>query len=188
MTDSEQIHAGKHAELVAGHLSGAEKRLTLRERALIGGRHAVMSGAAAILAYVPTKLLGSYDGFWSAITAIGVVQTQFGATRTTARDQFVGAALGGVIGVLVALFIGANLFDYTGAVLASILACWLLNVATAARLAGVTTTIILLVPHNGVTPEQMFVTRVSVVGWGVAVAIAVVWFGKLTGFTQAKAK
>jgi uncharacterized membrane protein YccC len=188
MTDSGKSPAGRHAEAVAGHLSGAEKRLTLRERALIGGRHAVMSGAAAILAYVPTKLMGLHDGFWSAITAIGVVQTQFGATRTTAQDQFVGAALGGVIGVAVALSVGADLIAYVGAVIASIVACWLLNVATAARLAGVTATIILLVPHLGVTPEQMFVTRISVVGWGVAVAIAVVWLGMLTGFTHAKAK
>jgi hypothetical protein len=32
------------------------------------------------------------EGFWAEIPAIAVVQTEFEAIRTTARDQFIGAA------------------------------------------------------------------------------------------------
>ena len=56
----------------------------------------------------------------------------------------------------------------------SMLACWSLNVSTAARLAGSTTTIIMLVPHTGSVGWMMF-SRVTEVGWGVAVGLSVVW-------------
>jgi len=134
-----------------------------------------MSTVAALAAYLPTQALGLREGFWAAITAIAVVQTEFGATRTTARDQFVGAAIGGVIGVAVVLATGQHIASYGLAAGLSVLCAWLLNVATAARLAGITATIILLVPHPGTSAERMMLSRVVEVGWGVAVAIAVVW-------------
>jgi uncharacterized membrane protein YccC len=143
-----------------------------------------MSAAAASLAYLPTQALGLREGFWAAITAIGVVQTEFGATRTTARDQFMGAALGGVIGVGASISVGHGLSSYTLAVVASVMTCWLVNIASAARLAGVTATIILLVPHVGATPAQMLMSRVSEVGWGVTIAIAVVWASIRIGLTD----
>ena len=42
------------------------------------------------------------------------------------------------------------------------------------RLAGVTATIILLVPHTG-SANQMFVSLVLEVGWDVCVSVAIVW-------------
>ena len=49
---------------------------------------------------------------------------------------------------------------------------WLVNVASAARLATITATIILLVLHQG-TAEHLVVSRMSEVAGGVLVAIAV---------------
>lgn len=63
---------------------------------------------------------------------------------------------------------------YALAVLLSILACWLVNVASAGRLAAITATILLLVPPVG-SVERMLGSRVFEVGWGVCVAIATVW-------------
>ena len=114
---------------------------------------------------------------WGAITAIAVVQTEYKAARTTARDQFVGAAIGGGIGVAVVAATGQHLVSYVVAVVVSVLASWMLNVATAARLSGVTATIIMVVPHAG-SPQSEMMARVSEVAWGLSVAIAVVW---LTG-------
>jgi uncharacterized membrane protein YgaE (UPF0421/DUF939 family) len=102
-----------------------------------------MSAAAALIAYLPARALGLQQSFWGAITAIAVVQTEFGATRTSARDQFTGAAIGGLIGVAIVSLIGQEVISYTAAVIVSITACWMLNVTSAARLAGVTTTIIM---------------------------------------------
>jgi len=85
------------------------------------------------------------------------------------------AAIGGLISVLIVSTGGQHLATYAAAVLMSMLACWLLNVSTAARLAGSTVTIIMLVPHVGTGGWRMMLFRVAEVGWGVAVAIAIVW-------------
>jgi uncharacterized membrane protein YccC len=180
-----KLRSTRRVKLLSAQLARVRKRLTLGLRARHGLQHALMSATAAILAYLPTQFLGLREGFWAAITAIGVVQTEFGATSTTARDQFAGAALGGLIGLAVTVFIGHGLPSYSLAVVISILACWLINIASAARLAGVTATIILLVPHVGVTPQQMLISRVVEVGWGVTVAIVVVWLSIRLGLTDA---
>ncbi|WP_173390179.1 FUSC family protein [Methylorubrum extorquens] len=150
------------------------KRLPLRRRFSGGLAHGVMSAVAAIVAYLPTQVLGLREGFWAAITAVAVAQTEFGATRSTARDQFTGAAIGGLIGLAAYLTLGPSLPTYAATVVLAILACWLVNVASACRLAGITATIILLVPHLGPV-ERMAGSRVLEVGWGVCVAIGTVW-------------
>lgn len=142
---------------------------------LTGGlTQGLTSTAAALLAYLPTKPLGLQEGFWGAITAIAVVQVEFSATRTSARDQFTGAAIGGLISAIIVGLAGSSLLAYAAAMTASMLVCWLLNVASAARLSGSTATIILLVPHTG-SVATMMLSRIAEVGWGVAVGIAVVW-------------
>jgi uncharacterized membrane protein YccC len=159
---------------LADQLARLQKRLPFGRRLTRGSGHGVMSAIAAIIAYLPTQALGLNEGFWAAITALAVAQTEFGAARSVARDQFVGAALGGVIGLCIYLAAGPGLVSYMAAVLLSILTCWLVNVASAARLAGITATIILLVPHLG-TPQQMLLSRVFEVGWGICAAIGTVW-------------
>lgn len=150
------------------------QRLPMRQRLVEGSEHGVLAVLAALAAYVPTQALGLREGFWGAITALAVVQSEFQVARTTARDQFTGAALGGIVGVGVALACGIHLASYALAILLAILIAWLLALPSAARLAAITATIILLVPHAG-TAEQMMVARVGEVAWGVIVGIGVVW-------------
>ena len=146
-----------------------------------------MSAAAALLAYLPAEALGLQQSFWGAITAISVVQTEYAATRSTARDQFTGASIGGVIGVCVDASTGQHLATYAVAVIVSVVICRILDVASAARLAAVTTTIIMIVPHVG-SPELTMVSRVAEVTWGVCVAIAVVWAVGLMGLANKGSK
>ncbi|MDR7038417.1 putative membrane protein YccC [Methylobacterium sp. BE186] len=160
--------------LLRDQLGRVAKRLPLRRRLSRGTAHGVMSACAAIVAYLPTQALGLREGFWSAITALAVAQTEFGATRSTARDQFTGAAIGGMIGLGTYLAAGPSLPSYALSVLLSIVACGLVNVASAGRLAAITATILLLVPHLG-SVERMLWSRVFEVGWGVCVAIVTVW-------------
>jgi uncharacterized membrane protein YgaE (UPF0421/DUF939 family) len=152
----------------------ASEPLSLRERLAGGATHGAMSVTAAILAYLPTKPLGLQEGFWGSITAIAVVQSELGATKSSARDQFTGAAIGGAISAVIVAVAGEHLATYALAVLLSVLACWLFKVASAARLAGSTATIILLVPHAG-SAGSMVLSRVAEVGWGVTVGLGVVW-------------
>jgi uncharacterized membrane protein YccC len=172
----------------ADHFNPARERLTdlnaslvrlrsaqpLLGRLAAGAHHGVISACAALLAFIPTHAIGLKESFWSAITAISVAQTEFRATQTTARDQFCGAAIGGLTGLCAFFTLGQNLVVYALAVVVAMLASWAVNVGSASRLAGITATIILLVPHVG-SPEGMFLARISEVGWGVCVAITTVW-------------
>ncbi len=164
------------ARLARDRLALLRKAIPVGERLGQGLVHGLMAATAAIAAYLPTQVLGLRGGFWGAITALAVVQTEFGAVRTTARDQVLGAAVGGAVGLVILLTLGQGLPAYGLAVVLAMLACWGANVASAARLAGVTATILLLVPHAG-SPERMLASRVFEVGWGITVALAVVWAG-----------
>ena len=142
---------------------------------MVGGlTQGLMSAVAALIAYLPTKPLGLNEGFWGSITAIAVVQTELSSTQTSARDQLAGAAIGGLISALLVLLAGQHIVVYAIAVVTSMAVCWAFNVASAARLAGSTATIILLVPHRG-SAQSMMLSRIAEVGWGVLVAITVVW-------------
>jgi uncharacterized membrane protein YgaE (UPF0421/DUF939 family) len=152
----------------------ASERLPLHERLLGGAAQGVMSVVAALIAYLPTKPLGLQEGFWGSITAIAVVQSETAASQSSGRDQFAGAAIGGAISAIIVTVAGEHLATYALAVVLSMLACWLFNIASAARLAGSTATIVLLVPHAG-SAGSMVISRVAEVGWGVAVGIAIVW-------------
>jgi uncharacterized membrane protein YccC len=158
------------------NLVDLRKSLPLLHRIAGGAQHGVISASAAILAFLPTHAFGLKEGYWSAITAISVVQTELQATETTARDQFIGAAVGGsiAVGAWIAVGQGQHLGVYAGAIVVSMLVCWALNVASASRLAGSTATIILLVPHEG-SAQAMFGARLAEVGWGVCVAVTIVW-------------
>jgi uncharacterized membrane protein YgaE (UPF0421/DUF939 family) len=155
-------------------LARLSTRLPPRAKIIGGFAQGLMSASAAILAYLPTKPLGLQEGFWGSITAIAVVQNELSTTRNSARDQFVGAAIGGMVSAAIVYLAGQSLAAYALAVVLSMAACWLLNVSSAARLAGSTATIIALVPHHG-TVGGMMASRIAEVGWGVAVGIAVVW-------------
>jgi uncharacterized membrane protein YgaE (UPF0421/DUF939 family) len=137
-----------------------------------------MSAVAAILAYLPTKPLGLQEGFWGSITAIAVVQGELGATKTSARDQFAGAAVGGIVSSALVTWAGQSLAVYALAVVLSMPACWMFNISSAARLSGSTATIIALVPHHS-TVEWMMLSRIAEVVWGLTVGVAVVWLVNL---------
>jgi uncharacterized membrane protein YccC len=172
-SDQFSIHATELAQLKAS-LAELRKAAPLLQRMATGAIHGVVSACAAVLAYLPARPFGLKEGFWAAITAIAVVQTEFQASKTSARDQFFGATIGGAIGVCTSLTAGVNLLIYAVAIAVSMLICWALNLASASRLAGITATIILLVPHTG-SAERMYLSRLGEVAYGICVAIAVVW-------------
>lgn len=155
-------------------LSRSQLYFRVRERLIRGFMQGLISATAAIVAYIPTQALGLREGFWAAITAVAVVQRDAASARNSARDQFAGAAIGGGVGAVIVTLAGQHVISYALAVIVAMTLCWLLNIVTAGRLAGITATIILLVPHQG-SAESMMLSRITEVGWGVTVAIAIVW-------------
>src|ERR1700712_4505255 len=82
---------------LASRLIFLRKALPFRQRLGGGVEQGCLSALAAIIAYVPAQALGMKEGFWGAITAIAVLQSEFKATRTTSLDQLTGAAIGGAV-------------------------------------------------------------------------------------------
>lgn len=155
-------------------LAELPKKLSPKERLRDGFATGVITTIAALAAYLPTQAFGLREGFWAAITAIFVAQSEFGASRTTARDQFAGAAIGSLISVLAIMIASDRFPSYAIAVVLSVLCAWLLHVATATKLAAVTATILLLVPHQD-SVEVMMLSRIAEVAWGICAALATVW-------------
>lgn len=131
--------------------------------------------AASLLAYFIGRALHTEQAFWAAITAIAVTQPHFGDTRGAARDRCLGTAIGAVAGLL-GLWVGGpgEIFSYSLALGLVTLACWAAGAGPAARLGGITATIILLVPSQGPSWEIAFY-RLGEVILGTVCAIAVGW-------------
>ncbi|WP_257756844.1 FUSC family protein [Burkholderia glumae] len=129
------------------------KGMSLRERVMQGAMMALRAVCGACLAYGIGHALHSGQAVWAAVTAIAVTQHHYSDTVKLSRDQFVGAMVGGVLGFAGAALgsstFPAQLLVYAAAITATIMACWCLDVGSAARLGGVTATIVLLFPSNG---------------------------------------
>jgi uncharacterized membrane protein YgaE (UPF0421/DUF939 family) len=147
------------------------------ERLITGARQALMTAGAAWISYSSSSLIGLHEGFWAAISAIVVMQADFTATETSARDRFTGTAIGGLIGCACALCWHGHLWIYAMAVGLTIFGCWLAKVGAAGRLAAVTVTVIVLIPQTEVI-WKVALFRTLEVSWGVAVGVSIAWLVK----------
>lgn len=131
--------------------------------------------AASLLSYAIGRALHTEQAFWAAITAIAVTQPHFGDTRGAARDRCLGTAIGAVAGLL-GLWVGGSgeILSFSLALGLVTLACWTAGAGPAARLGGITATIVLLVPSQGPSWEIAFY-RLGEVALGTICAIAVGW-------------
>ncbi len=146
--------------------------LPRRERLIVGIVQAIRVAAAASLGYFTAQAIGLQPGFWAAITAISVTQSSFADVRNSSRDQFIGAMLGGVIGLAAAVLGHEYYFAYVLALMASTLLCWACNLGAAGRISGITTTIIMLVPHQG-SPLHFALLRLGEVTVGAIAALLI---------------
>ena len=144
----------------------------LRERARVGLKLGLMTGIAAWCAYAASSLMELKEGYWAAISAIVVLQQDLSATRGSARDRFIGTAIGGLIGWLCALAWHQAVWVYVVAVGATVFICWLAKIAGAARLAAVAVTVIVLIPRDEPL-WKVALFRFLEVSWGIAVAILI---------------
>ncbi len=107
------------------------------------------TAVAAGLAYWLAELLHMPSGYWAAISAIVVMQSEAGATLAASRDRLAGTTIGALIGCLTALVWHNSILIFVLAVLAVVLLCTALHFENAGRLGGVTIAIIVLIPHAG---------------------------------------
>src|SRR3954465_10086522 len=80
------------------HVAEPDKRRFLsweRRRLLI---HGAKTALAAALCWWIASRFGLHDGYWGAIIAIIVLQSNIGATITASRDRILGTVIGAVLG------------------------------------------------------------------------------------------
>jgi len=133
--------------------------------------HAAKTALAAALCWGLARLFGLHDGYWGAISAIIVLQSNFGATISASRDRILGTLIGALFGFLFSLF-GVLPWNYIAALFLAILVCGLFGLRNSSRLAGVTITLVMLVQKPGAR-WGLAVDRVGEVLLGILVAIAV---------------
>jgi uncharacterized membrane protein YccC len=138
-----------------------------RKRLLI---HAAKTALAATLCWWLALRFGLHDGYWGSISAIIVLQSNFGATITASRDRILGTLIGAVLGFAFSLF-GTLPWNYILAVFIAIVICGLLGFRSSSRLAGVTITIIMLV--QATSHKALALDRVLQVVFGIVVALIV---------------
>ena len=139
-----------------------------RRRLLID---AAKTALAAALCWWLALRFGLHDGYWGAISAIIVLQSNVGATVTASRDRLLGTFMGAGLGFACSVF-GSLPWNYILAMLLAIIVCGLLQWRNSARLAGVTITIIMLVSKTG--PRLgLALDRVGEVLLGIVVALLV---------------
>jgi uncharacterized membrane protein YgaE (UPF0421/DUF939 family) len=150
------------------------KTLPLGDRLTEGGFMAVQAVAGASLAFGIGRALHTEQAFWAAITAIAASQHSYIDTRKLSRDQFIGAMVGGICGLAGALLGHGHFAAYAATVAAAIVICWTVNVGSAARLGGITATIMLLVPGMGPAWDTALL-RLGEVTIGTICALLVAW-------------
>jgi uncharacterized membrane protein YgaE (UPF0421/DUF939 family) len=127
---------------------------------------------AAGLAYGLTELLHMPGGYWAAIGAIVVMQSEVGATIDASRDRFTGTAIGAVIGWLTAIIWHHSILAFALAILVVMVLCTTLRFQSAGRLGGVTVAIIVLAPNTGPV-WHIAIERFLEVSFGIGISLAV---------------
>lgn len=133
--------------------------------------HAGKTALAAGLCWWLATRFGLPDGYWGAISAIIVLQSNFGSTITASRDRFLGTFIGALFGFSFSFF-GHLPWNFMLAVLAAVTVCGLLGFRSSSRLAGVTIAIVMLV-QNASSHWTVALDRVGQVMLGIVVALAV---------------
>ena len=143
----------------------------LSGRVRMGARQGFRTALVAAFCYWFTRRLGLREGYWAAISAIVVMQSEFADTVSLSRDRLIGTSIGGLLGWACATVWNGHVLVYAAGVFLCMLVAWILNLGTAARITGVTLSIITLVAHttsNGLAALHRFYE----VSLGVVVALA----------------
>jgi uncharacterized membrane protein YccC len=132
--------------------------------------HAAKTALAAALCWWIALLFGLPDGYWGTISAIIVLQSNFGATISASRDRILGTVIGALLGFSFTLF-GSLPWNFILAIFAAVIVCGLLGLRSSSRLAGVTISIVMLV--NTGSHWTLALHRVLEVFLGILVALAI---------------
>jgi uncharacterized membrane protein YgaE (UPF0421/DUF939 family) len=135
----------------------------------------VRTTIAAVAAMLVARVLKLPEYYWAPISAIVIIQSTI-PPRTLGWQRFVGTALGAVVGAAIATFFQPTALVYGLGILFCGVLAWFMRIEGAYRFAGITLSIVLLIPHTS-APWIVGWHRFLEVSLGIAVALAVttVW-------------
>jgi len=120
-------------------------RLSLSKKSPV---YPLRTAVAAVLALLVARTLGFREIYWAPISAVIVVQSDFGSTLLMSWHRLIGTALGVSVGALFAELVGRSTLVFGCGVLGvGVLAAALRLDRAANRFAAIALTIVLLVPH-----------------------------------------
>ncbi|HUD47099.1 MAG TPA: FUSC family protein [Candidatus Baltobacteraceae bacterium] len=137
---------------------------------------------AAVVALVVAQLVGLPEAYWAPITAVVVVQSDFGTSLTTGWQRLAGTALGAFVGALLATYLGQGVIVFAlGVFGVGLIAAALRLGRPANRFAAITIAIVLLITRDG-RPWIVALHRFLEVSVGISVGLllSAVWPEKET--------
>jgi uncharacterized membrane protein YccC len=135
------------------------------------------TAVATLASFLVARLRQLPEAYWAAIATLVVMQSTLGATLTVSIERIAATALGALAGALLAAYFGENLFVFAAAIFIMGLLCIAFRMEKSAyRYAGITLTIIVLIPRSN--PAWIIALhRFAEVTVGIVVALAItaVW-------------
>ena len=151
--------------------------------------HSMRTALVAVASMLVARLFLLPEAYWAPITSVVVTQSSLGAALAVSWQRFFGTVLGALAGAIIAsrfephvAVFGVSVF-LLGLLCAAVHADW-----SAYRFAGITLTIVLLIPRAD-PPWKTAFHRCAEVSIGIAVALlfAAVWpEGEATAAAQKK--
>ena len=151
-----------------------------RLRQLIGAQESpptltdsLRTALAAVVSLLVAHLFRLPEAYWAVIATLIVMQSSLGASLPISVQRFVGTILGAIAGGFVGTYFPGNVAAFGVAVLALGLLCAALKVERGAyRYAGITLTVIMLVPRAA-NEWVVAMHRFFEISLGIAVGLAV---------------
>jgi uncharacterized membrane protein YccC len=145
--------------------------------------HAARTAVAAIVSLLVAGLFPLPETYWAAISALVVMQSNFGEALPFSAQRFIGTAVGAIFGGFVGMYFPGNVAAFSVALFAIGLLCAALKMDRGAyRHAGFTLAIVMLVPRAGnewvIAMHRFFEVSIGVV---VGLVLSAVWPERTSG-------
>jgi len=135
-------------------------------------KQAIKTAIAGVAAMYVTRLFHLPQGYWAAISALIVMQSNVGATLSASRTRLAGTAVGAVVGGAFMALLGDNMLDFALAVALAFFLCFVLRLPDSQRLATVTVAIIMLIAQSA-SAWVVALHRFIEVSLGILIALVV---------------
>src|SRR5580704_9156100 len=135
-------------------------------------RQAIKTAVAGLASMYVARLFHLPEGYWAAISALIVMQSNVGATLSASRTRLAGTAVGAVVGGAFVALWGDTIPGFALAVAVAFFLCFVLRLPDSQRLATVTVAIIMLIGRP-VSPWTVALHRFIEVSLGILIALVI---------------